>query len=234
MAWDDMAGNERVRFCSQCKLNVYDISAMTKSEAESFIANAEGRICAKLYRRADGSIMTRDCPVGLRAIRKRVSRATAAAFSALVSLFGGSATFAQQQQPKNESRVDVHRMLRRYGQASIEGTIFDVFGAVVPDTQIKLINESTKREVTTKANENGRFRISDLENGIYTIQVHVNGFRKLEQLGLEVSDEQSVNLVVTLIVGEALTGVVVTAPETLPINDTIPSGELKRKDRPRE
>jgi hypothetical protein len=43
MAWDDMAGNERVRFCSQCKLNVYDISAMTKSEVESFIANAEGR-----------------------------------------------------------------------------------------------------------------------------------------------------------------------------------------------
>ena len=59
MAWDDMAGNERVRFCSQCKLNVYDISAMTKSEAESFIANAEGRICAKYYRRADGSIIRR-------------------------------------------------------------------------------------------------------------------------------------------------------------------------------
>jgi hypothetical protein len=235
MAWDDMAGNERVRFCSQCKLNVYDISAMTTSEAESFIANAEGRICAKLYRRADGSIMTRDCPVGLRAIRKRVSRATAAAFSALVSLFGGSATFAQPQQPNNESKVGVHRMLRRYGQVAIEGTIFDVVGAVIPDAQIKLINESTKREETTEANENGRFRFSDLENGIYTIQIHARGFRKLEQLGLEVSDEQALNLVVTLTVGELfLTGVVVTAPETLPINDTIPSGELKRKDRPRE
>jgi hypothetical protein len=39
VAWDDMAGNERVRFCDQCSLNVYDISVMTKSEAESFIAN---------------------------------------------------------------------------------------------------------------------------------------------------------------------------------------------------
>ena len=235
MAWDDMAGNERVRFCSQCKLNVYDISAMTKSEAESFIANAEGRICARYYRRADGSIMTRDCPVGLRAIRKRVSRATAAAFSALVSLFGGSATFAQQQQPKNESKVDTWQTLRRYGQAAVEGTIFDVVDAAIPGMQIKLIDERTKREVTTKANEDGRFRFSDLEKGIYTIQVHSHGFRKLEQLGLEVSDEQALNLDVTLQVGEALLGVVVdTSPAALPINDTIPSGELKRKDRPRE
>jgi len=170
----------------------------------------------------------------LRAIRKRVSRATAAAFSALVSLFGGSATFAQQQRPKDETKIDVHRTLRRYGQAAIEGTIFDVVGAGISDAQIKLINERTKREETTRANENGRFRFSDLETGTYTIQVHARGFRKLERLGFEVSDEQALNLIVTLTVGELfLTGVIVT-PETLPINDTIPSGELKRKDRPRE
>src|SRR5215813_13757731 len=96
MAWNDMVGDDRVRFCNQCNLNVYNISAMTRLEAESFISNAEGRICAKFYRRADGSILTRDCPVGLRAIRKKVSRASAAAFSAMISLFGGSTIFAQQ------------------------------------------------------------------------------------------------------------------------------------------
>jgi hypothetical protein len=237
VAWDDMAGNERVRFCSQCKLNVYDISAMTRSEAKSFIANAEGRICAKLYRRADGTILTRDCPVGLRAVRKKISRAAAAAFSALISLFGGSALFAQQQ-PKNETRVDIQRTLRRYGQAAIEGTVFDDYRAVIAGAQVKLINERTKHEVTTKANDNGRFRFTDSEKGVYTIQVYSPGFDKLEQLGLEVSDEQALNLDVMLKVGEvgeALMGVVVvTSPIMLPTNDTIPSGELKRKDRPRE
>jgi len=226
MAWDDMTGNERVRFCSQCKLNVYDISAMTKSEAESFISNAEGRICARLYRRADGTILTRDCPVGLRAVRKKVSRAAAAAFSALVSLFGGSALFAQQ--PKNETGVDIQRTLRRYGQAAIEGTVFDATRAVIAGAQVKLINERTKLEVTTKANDKGRFRFTDLENGVYTIQVYRPGFIKLEQLGLEVSDEQALNLDVTLKVGEITMGVLVVT------SDTIPSGELKRKDRPRE
>jgi carboxypeptidase family protein len=224
MAWDDMTGNERVRFCSQCKLNVYDIAAMTKSEAESFIANAEGRICARLYRRADGAILTQDCPVGLRAVRKKVTRAAAAAFSALVSLFGGTALFAQQ--PKNEKGVDIQRTLRRYGQAEIEGTVFDATRAVIAGAQVKLINERTKLEVTTKANDNGRFRFTDLENGVYTIQVYSPGFIKLEQLGLEVSDEQALNLDVTLNVGEVLMGVLVV--------DQHHSGNLKRKGRPRE
>ncbi|HMB27752.1 MAG TPA: carboxypeptidase-like regulatory domain-containing protein, partial [Blastocatellia bacterium] len=202
------------------------------------IANAEGRICARLYRRADGTILTQDCPVGLRAVRKKVTRAAAAAFSALVSLFGSSATFAQQQQPKDKSKVDVQRVLRRYGQAAIEGTVFDDYRAVIAGAQVKLINERTKQEVTTKANDNGRFRFTDLENGVYTIQVYSPGFVNLEKLGLEVSDEQALNLDVMLKVGEvgeALMGVVVTtSPVMLPTNDTIPSGELKRKDRPRE
>lgn len=204
VAWDDMTGNDRVRFCNQCNLNVYNISAMTKPEAESFIANAEGRICAKFYRRADGTVLTQDCPVGLRAVRKKVSRAAAAAFSAIVSLFGGTALFAQQ--PKSESQVDIQRTLRRYRQAAIEGTIFDLTRTGIPGARVKLINELTKQEVATKANDNGRFRFSDLEKGIYTIQVYREGFVKLEQLGLEVSDEQALKLDVTLKVGGELIG----------------------------
>jgi len=218
MSWNDMVGDDRVRFCNQCNLNVYNISTMTKPEAESFIANAEGRICAKLYRRADGSILTRDCPIGLRAVRKKVSRAAAAAFSALVSLFGGSALFAQQ--PKNEKDVDIRRTLRRDGQAAIEGAVFDRSRALIIGARVKLINEVTKQEVTTETNKNGRFRFSDLEKGVYTIQVYAEGFIKLGMRGLEVSDEQALNLDVTLNVGGELVGVLVV--------DKRHSGKMKR------
>jgi hypothetical protein len=233
MAWDDMAGNERVRFCSQCKLNVYDISAMTKSEAESFIANAEGRICAKLYRRADGAILTQDCPVGLRAIRKKVSRAAAAVFSALFGLFGGPALFAQQQ-PKDESKADVRRTSRRYGQAAVEGKITDMLLAAIAGAEIRLINEQTKREISTRANESGRFRFMDVEPGVYTIRVDSPGFSRLEFSRLNFEEETSLNLAVTLTVGSfEMIGVIVTPP-TIPTNDTFVPGELKRKGRPRE
>jgi len=71
--WNQMMGSDRVRFCGQCSLNVFNLSAMSRAEAEALIARTEGRLCIKFYRRADGSIITSDCPVGLRAIQQRVS-----------------------------------------------------------------------------------------------------------------------------------------------------------------
>ncbi len=65
-SWDDMSGDERVRFCGDCKLNVYNFSAMSRSEAEEMARTTEGRLCVRFYRRADGTVLTRDCPVGLR------------------------------------------------------------------------------------------------------------------------------------------------------------------------
>ena len=87
--WDQMIGIDRVRFCGQCSLNVYNLSAMTRSDAESLIARTEGRLCLRFYRRSDGSIITKDCPVGLRAIRRRVSYVAKAISSIALGLFAG-------------------------------------------------------------------------------------------------------------------------------------------------
>jgi hypothetical protein len=87
--WDQMIGDERVRFCGQCSLNVYNLSSMTRADAESLIARAEGRLCVRFYRRRDGSIITKDCPVGLRAIRRRVSYVAKAIGSMVLGLLAG-------------------------------------------------------------------------------------------------------------------------------------------------
>lgn len=87
--WDQMIGNERVRFCSQCSLNVYNLSSMTRADAESLIARTEGRLCVRFYRRYDGSIITKDCPVGLRAIRRRLSYVGKAISSTVIGLLAG-------------------------------------------------------------------------------------------------------------------------------------------------
>lgn len=89
--WDSMIGDERVRFCGQCELNVYNLSAMTKAQAENLIVRTEGRLCVRFFRRTDGSILTQDCPVGLRALRQRMSRIRRAVASMLLGFFAGSA-----------------------------------------------------------------------------------------------------------------------------------------------
>jgi hypothetical protein len=87
--WDEMYGDQRKRYCSECKLNVYNFSAMTRREAENFLINSEGRVCLQIFRRNDGTVITKDCPVGWRALKKRVSRPVTALFSLIMGVFGG-------------------------------------------------------------------------------------------------------------------------------------------------
>jgi hypothetical protein len=88
--WDDMQGDERVRFCGQCSLNVYNLSEMTREEAEKLILSKQGRLCAGFFRRADGTVITRDCPVGLRAARMRAARSAGRVAAAAALLLSGT------------------------------------------------------------------------------------------------------------------------------------------------
>jgi hypothetical protein len=80
-SWDSMEGDDRVRFCGQCAKNVYNLSGMTRVEAEVLLREKEHGACVRLCRRADGTVMTSDCPVGVR--RRRRKRA-------LLAVVGGS------------------------------------------------------------------------------------------------------------------------------------------------
>ena len=87
--WNQMYGDERRRFCADCKLNVYNLSGMTRDEAERLVMNSEGRLCVRFFRRKDGTILTQDCPVGWRAIKRRASRVVVAMSSAVFAFFAG-------------------------------------------------------------------------------------------------------------------------------------------------
>src|SRR6476660_6509541 len=93
--WEKMVGDERVRHCGQCNLNVYNISAMTGLEAQDLIAQHEGRLCLRFYHRKDGTILTRNCPVGLKVVMQRVSRVAGIALSAMMSASPLAAQTAQ-------------------------------------------------------------------------------------------------------------------------------------------
>ena len=88
--WSEMTGDDRARFCSHCQLHVYDLSAMSRDEATAFVREREGRTCVRFFRRQDGTLLTRDCPVGVRAVRQRFVRAVAALVGLGVALIGGT------------------------------------------------------------------------------------------------------------------------------------------------
>ena len=69
--WNAMLGTEQIRFCGQCRKNVYNLSKMARAEAEKVVLQHEGHLCVRFHTRADGTMLTQDCPVGLRAARYR-------------------------------------------------------------------------------------------------------------------------------------------------------------------
>lgn len=104
----------RARFCGSCEKNVYDLSSMTRTDALALIERHEGKCCVRFYKRADGTVLTDDCPVGFKAALKKAQMRTlagiascAGAVAAAVSFLLGTAnpisqklgTFEQTYQP---------------------------------------------------------------------------------------------------------------------------------------
>ena len=60
--WDGMSGDACVRHCERCDKNVYNIADLPIDEAARLLRQKEQHVCARVYRRPDGTIVTRNCP----------------------------------------------------------------------------------------------------------------------------------------------------------------------------
>jgi hypothetical protein len=109
-SWEKMQGDQRVRFCQECSLHVYNISELTKDAAEKLIRAHEGRLCVRYFTRADGTILTQDCGGGLRRAARRARAMVAAgamlAVSAVLAPLGwGSASKWRTSAPTTPPRM---------------------------------------------------------------------------------------------------------------------------------
>jgi hypothetical protein len=86
-SWDAMTGDDRARHCAQCDKKVYNLAALTREEAMALFGNPEALPCLRLWKRADGTVMTADCPVGLK-LRRRERRIVAGAVMLVLAACG--------------------------------------------------------------------------------------------------------------------------------------------------
>jgi hypothetical protein len=85
-SWSRMRGDDRSRFCSGCQKNVYNVSGMTREEAVALIQDNEREVCLRLYKRSDGKVLTKDCPVGVWAVRRKMAYALSCFLMMLFSI----------------------------------------------------------------------------------------------------------------------------------------------------
>jgi hypothetical protein len=86
--WESMTGGERVRFCARCRLNVFNVKELTEVEVRALFLKAEGRVCGRVYRRPDGTVLTKDCPTGLAAVRRKALVAVTMAVALVLAVVG--------------------------------------------------------------------------------------------------------------------------------------------------
>ena len=93
--WEDMTGDDKQRFCGDCKLNVLNAEAMTDDEVRQALLKAQNgeRVCMQIYKRADGTILTQNCPQGIKLLRER-ARQAAAWFAGALSMLLSTAVSA--------------------------------------------------------------------------------------------------------------------------------------------
>jgi hypothetical protein len=132
--WNEMLGDGRVRFCLSCEKNVYNLSAMTRDDAEDLLRERLGNdLCIRFYQRADGTILTEDCPTGVKT-KRRKKLALAVAGAGAMAAAAATAFMSQKTTCKGDMGVAVGGAEVYQGDRSPPtiGELTEVKGDVAP------------------------------------------------------------------------------------------------------
>jgi hypothetical protein len=198
-SWESMTGDERSRHCSECNRNVYNFAAMTSAEIEELVAaNSGGRLCGRLYRRADGTVLTSDCPVGLRARVRRVSRRLSAALAAAMTFACTGRALPQDTSMLGDVAV---------AQSGLNISLVDNARAIVAHAPISIIDLKSHKQVATgRTSDDGKFVVA-LAAGDYRVLIQKPGFRS-QSVTVSIRPHQMQRLAASLQEAQFVMGIV--------------------------
>ncbi len=118
--------------------------------------------------------------------------------------------------------------------ASIQGTVTDPQGAVIPDAEITLTNTETNIKVVRKSSGGGVYTFNQLSPSTYKIEVRAKGFESKQLDQVRVTPEQANSINIALTPGAETTNVTVNASEataldteTASVSGTITANQIQ-------
>lgn len=197
--WSNMVGGDRVRHCAECKLKVYNLSAMTEQQVQQLLTVNRGqRLCGRFYRRADGTVLTQDCPWSLRVAVRKVSRIGTAVLTAILS-----ANFAMAKNKPKLTNCECQQTAQR--DSGLQITVADQQSALITNAQVTM-EKSAKEKTTGSTGLAGGWSQPKLAPGKYTLIVEAQGFQTFKGK-VEVRDRMLLNLKIKLPVAAVITTV---------------------------
>jgi hypothetical protein len=212
--WADMPGTDKVRHCGECQLDVYNFSAMTPLEINQIVTARAGRLCARFYRRPDGTMVTENCLVGFRGGILKTSHIAAAALAALVTIAPAKASATPPQSASSSIQT-------QSAQQGLTLQVRDISGAVIPGTSVSLLNTKSGERWDLTTDSNGELALLDLPPGSYDIIITHAGFSTSVEKNLTVPGHASITLQIGALMGEVV--MVGTGGRLEPTSSEIPA-----------
>src|SRR5262249_17689587 len=130
------------------------------------------RLCIRFYRRADGTILTQNCPRGLSVLIRRISRIAAAVLTAAMSA-GSSISHAATKKSASAQESQA--------AAGVDVTVLDPSGAVIQNARAILCRCKDHVTVNVSTDANGVAHFAGLTAGTYMLEVQAQGFKGTRQ-----------------------------------------------------
>jgi hypothetical protein len=163
-----------------------------------------------LYQRHDCTVLTASCPVGLRAVTRRLSRIAGAILSFVVPNFGVMPPAAAQ----SYRRINV-------SNAALQLEVTDIAGTPIADADVVMIEQSAKQEVRGKTDKQGRALLRGSRGGRYILSVSLAHFATSTDT-IELRPGEILSLRVPLRVGALMGEVVMVDPGSKPSRNSVP------------
>lgn len=168
--WREMAGNEKVRFCSHCAKSVNNLSELTSKEALRLVRRSGGNLCVRYVKD------TRTKTPLFAASLHQIARRTGVAAGVLgTSLMLSTAAYAQGSIEVQTIRAE--QQVNTDGAVSkLSGYVTDPNGAVISYALVSATNEATLESHIMNASAEGFYEFTGLVEGSYKLKVDAGGF----------------------------------------------------------
>jgi Carboxypeptidase regulatory-like domain/Ankyrin repeats (3 copies)/Ankyrin repeats (many copies) len=185
--WDEMHGNDHVRFCDHCAKNVSNLSEITRKDARRLVRDSNGRLCVRYI--VDPRTKLPVFADQLLKITRRTPGLAAGIMTASLSL--APAAYSQGEPVASAVVRPIDRAALTSGSGDLGGTLTDQNGAVIVSALVSASNAETGQYFSSMTDAEGRYQFAGLPAGRYKLRFEAIGFEPREIPFIQVSDGES-------------------------------------------
>jgi hypothetical protein len=184
--WNEMKGTDQIRYCFECNKYVYNLSEMTRRDAEAILLSRDDQMCARLIRDLEGQTLTVDSLPPVRLLGWKPGRVANAVVSALISITPAALPLANGQvtsppgKSQDGSGHKSHRTVPASTTSAITGIVSNETGAAMSGALVTLTSEASGEVLSQLTSQEGEYRFDGLAARTYIVEIQAKDYEAVK------------------------------------------------------